>query len=156
SSMLAVSPDASRFLSGPLLFETSTLLVLAQQNVANSPYVFPPTANFNVQTAQGGAVYTPDGGTLLAAYNIVPVLNPAARTNTAQMLVNTPDTLLINLGIMLPENLGAKMAITSDSATAYAISQSGFMVLPIGTLRNQPIAQPDSNVALLANDQCGV
>ena len=72
------------------------------------------------------------------------------------MTVNTPDTMLIQLGIKLPENLGGKMAITSDGATAYAISQSGFMVLPIGTLRNQPLAMPDSNVALLASDQCGV
>jgi uncharacterized protein (TIGR03437 family) len=156
SSMLAVSPDGSRFLSGPLLFETSTLLVLAQQNVANSPHVFPATANFNTQTVQGGAAFTADGSTLFAAYNIVPVLNPAAKTNTAQMLVNAPDTLLVQLGIMLPENLGAKMVITSDSATVYAISQSGFIVLPVGTMRNQPLAMPDSNVALLANDQCGV
>src|SRR5215472_3248588 len=156
SSMLAVSPDGSRFLSGSSLFETSTLLVLAQQNTINAPYVFPATASFSAQTAQGGAVFTPDSSTLLAAYNIAPVLNPAAKTNAAQMLVNTPDTLLIQLGIMLPENLGGKMAITSDGATAYAISQSGFIVLPIGTLRNQPIAAPDSNVALLASDQCGV
>jgi uncharacterized protein (TIGR03437 family) len=156
SSALAVSPDNSHFLSGPFLFETSTLLVQAQHNTANAPYTFPVGANFNNQTSQGGAVFTPDGSSLLAAYNIVPVLNPAAKTNTAQMMINTPDTLLVQTGIMLPENLGGKMAITSDSATAYAISQSGFIVLPIGTLRNQPIAVPDSNVALLASDQCGV
>jgi len=30
------------------------------------------------------------------------------------------------------------------------------MVLPIGTLAQSPIAVPDSNVALLASDQCGV
>ena len=156
SSMLAVAPDGSRFLSGPFLFETSTLLVLAQHNAANAPYTYPATANFNSQTAQGGAVFTADGGTVFAAYNIVPVLNPAAKTNASQMLVNTSDTLLTQLGIQLPENLGAKMVITSDNATAYAISQSGFIVLPIGTLRNQPIAEPDSNVALLATDQCGV
>src|SRR5207244_3736996 len=63
---------------------------------------------------------------------------------------------LIQSGIKLPENLGGKMAVTSDGATAYAISQSGFIVLPLGTLRNQPLAVPDSNVALLASDQCGV
>jgi hypothetical protein len=57
---------------------------------------------------------------------------------------------------LAPENLGGKIVITSDGATAYAISQSGFMVLPIGTLRNQPLAMPDSSVALLASDQCGV
>jgi uncharacterized protein (TIGR03437 family) len=30
------------------------------------------------------------------------------------------------------------------------------MVLPVGTLKNQPIGIPDSTVALLASDQCGV
>jgi uncharacterized protein (TIGR03437 family) len=48
------------------------------------------------------------------------------------------------------------MVITSDGANAYAISQSGFIVLPMSTLRNQPLAVPDSNVVLLASDQCGV
>ena len=156
SPTLAVSPDGSKFLSGPMLFDTQTLAVLAQQNTTNSPYVFPATANFNVQTSQGGAVFLPDGSALLAAYNIVPTAVPAAATNSAQMTVNTPDTMLIQLGIKLQENLGGKMVITSDGATAYAISQSGFIVLPIGTLKNQPMGMPDSNVALLASDQCGV
>ncbi len=109
-----------------------------------------------MQTSQGGAAFLPDGSALLAAYNIVPTSVPAAPTNTSQMTVNTPDTMLIQLGIKLQENLGGKIVITSDGATAYAISQSGFIVLPIGTLRNQPLAMPDSNVALLASDQCGV
>ena len=130
--------------------------MLAQQNAVNSPYVFPANANFNAQTSQGGAVFLPDGSALLAAYNIVPTSVPAANTNASQMTVNAPDTMLIQLGIKLQENLGGKMVITSDGATAYAISQSGFMVLPIGTLRNQPLAMPDSTVALLASDQCGV
>jgi uncharacterized protein (TIGR03437 family) len=156
SSMLAVSPDASHFLSGPMLFETSTLLVQAQHNTTNAPYTFPAGVNFNNQTLQGGAVFTPDGSSLLAAYNVIPVLVPAAKSNAAQMMINTPDTLLVQTGIMLPENLGGKMVITSDGTTAYAISQSGFIVLPLSTVRNQPIAAPDSNVALLGNDQCGV
>jgi uncharacterized protein (TIGR03437 family) len=156
SPTLAVSPDGSRFLSGPMLFDTQTLAVLAQQNATNSPYVFPAAANFNVQTSQGGAVFLPDGSALLAAYNIVPTAVPAESTHTSQMTVNAPDTMLIQLGIKLKENLGGKMAITSDGATAYAISESGFIVLPIGTLKNQPLAAPDSTVALLASDQCGV
>jgi uncharacterized protein (TIGR03437 family) len=156
SPTLAVSPDGSKFLSGPMLFDTQTLAVLAQQNTTNSPYVFPANANFNVQTSQGGAAFLPDGSALLAAYNIVPTSVPAAATNSSQMTVNTPDTMLIQLGIKLQENLGGKMVITSDGATAYAISQSGFLILPIGTLKNQPLAMPDSNVALLASDQCGV
>ncbi len=156
SPILAIAPDAKSFLSGPMLFETSTLAVLAQQSAINSPYVFPATANFNLQTNQGGAVFNPDGSSLFAAYNIVPVLNPAARTNASQLTVNTPGGLLIQMGLQIQENLGGKLAITSDGATIYAISQSGFMVLPVGTLKNAPIAIPDSNVALLATDQCGV
>src|SRR5207302_837883 len=83
-----------------------------------------------------------------AGYNFVP--NPAARANASQLTVNTPDGLLIQLGIQIQENLGGKLAITSDGATIYAISQSGFLVLPVGTLKNAPIAAPDSNVAMLA------
>ncbi|MEO8368046.1 MAG: beta-propeller fold lactonase family protein [Candidatus Solibacter sp.] len=156
SPTLAVSPDGSRFLSGPLLFDTATLAVLAQQSTVNSPYVFPATANFNVQTAQGGAAFLPDNSALLAAYNIVPTTVPASSTNASQITINSPDNLLIQMGIKLPEQLSGKMVVTSDGATAYAISQSGFMVLPLGTLKNLPLAMPDSGVALLANDQCGV
>jgi uncharacterized protein (TIGR03437 family) len=158
SSVLAVSPDGSRFLTGPMLFETSSMLVLGQQNATNSPFVFPAGAGFNTQTVQGGAVYaqTSAGPALVTAYNIVPVASPAAKANTAELLFNNPDNLLIQLGIQLPENLAGRMAITSDSATIYAISQSGFMVLPIGALQQSPLAIPDSNVALLAFDQCGV
>jgi DNA-binding beta-propeller fold protein YncE len=79
SPILAVSPDGSEFLSGPMLFETSTLLVLAQQNATNSPFVFPAGANFTTQANQGGAAFLPDGSELLTSYNIVPVQNPAAK-----------------------------------------------------------------------------
>ena len=156
SPILAVSPDGSEFLSGSMLFETSTLLVLAQQSAANSPFVFPAGASFTTQTNQGGAVFLPDGSELLAAYNIVPVQNPAAKSNASQLLIDTPDSLLIQLGVQLPENLGGKIVITSDGATMYAISQSGFLVASTAALKTSPIAIPDTNVALLANDQCGV
>ncbi|HLH15698.1 MAG TPA: hypothetical protein VKX45_00685 [Bryobacteraceae bacterium] len=172
SPVLAVSPDGSQFLSGAMLFDSASLLLLGQQNAANSPYVFPATANFNDSAGtQGGAIYaqTPLGAALLTAYNIAPQLNPAPNANTSQLLINTPDNLLIEYGIMLPEKLQGKIAITSDSKTAYAISQSGFTVLPVSTL-GQPaipcvnngipttcsIGVPDSNVALLVSDQCGV
>jgi uncharacterized protein (TIGR03437 family) len=156
SPILAVSPDGAEFLSGPMLFETSTLLVLAQQNATDSPFVFPSGASFTTQTNQGGAVFLPDGSELLAAYNIVPVQNPAAKSNASQLLIDTPDSLLIQLGVQLPENLGGKIVITSDGATMYALSQSGFLVAPTAGLKTSPIAVPDTNVALLANDQCGV
>jgi uncharacterized protein (TIGR03437 family) len=158
--VLAVSADGSRFLSGHLLFDTATLSVLGQQNATNSPFVFSPGANFTTMANQGGAAFLPDGSELLAAYNIVPLQNPAAQSNFSQLLVNTPDNLLIQLGIQLPQNLAGKMVITPDGSTIYALSTSGFLVLPVSTLKpgttSSPIAIPDSNVALLAADQCGV
>ena len=50
------------------------------------------------------------------------------------------------------------MVVTADGTTIYALSQSGFLELPVSTLGTAaaPIATPDSNVALLASDQCGV
>jgi uncharacterized protein (TIGR03437 family) len=158
SSVLAVSPNGSQFLSGPLLVESSTMLVLAQQNVINSPYVFPANANFNTQATQGGAVYaqTLIGPALIAGYNILPTLVPAARANSSQLVFNTTDNLLIQLGLQIRETLSGRMVVTADSSTIYAVSQSGFMALPIGGLAQQPLAMPDSNVALLASDQCGL
>jgi uncharacterized protein (TIGR03437 family) len=157
TGILAVSPDGSRFISGSILFDTASLLVLAQQSTSNAPFTFPTGANFATQTTQGGAVFTPDGSELLTAYNIVPVESPTAQVNTSMLLVNTPGNLSIQIGFQLPEQLSGKMAITSDGATIYAISESGFLQLPIGTLQStSPIAVPDANVALLATDQCGV
>jgi uncharacterized protein (TIGR03437 family) len=158
SSVLAVSPDGSQFVSGAFVFETSTMAVLAQQSAVNAPFVFPAATNFTTQTTQGGAVYAQTilGPALITGYNVVPVQNPAARSNTSELLFNTPDSLMIQLGIQIPETQSGRMVATSDGATIYVISQSGFLVLPLGALSQSPIALPDSNVALLAFDQCGV
>jgi uncharacterized protein (TIGR03437 family) len=171
SSVLAVSPDASQFVSGAMVFETSTMAVLAQQSAVNSPFVFPAGTNFNTQTTQGGAVYAQTllGPALITGYNVVPTLVPAARSNTSELLFNTPDNLLVQLGLQVPETQSGRMVITADGSTLYAISQSGFLVFPLSTLtqpqipctaNNIPttcsIGIPDSAVALLAFDQCGL
>src|SRR3954453_2547589 len=57
SSVLGVFPDGSLFVSGGMVFETSTRAVLGQQSAVNSPFVFAAGTNFNTQTTQGGAVY---------------------------------------------------------------------------------------------------
>ena len=154
SSVLSVSPDGSRFMSGLNLFDSQTLEILAQQNTANSPYPFDSTANFNTQTNQGGSVYSPDGSILYTAFDIAPL--QSTRSNISQLMQNDPENLLIRLGIQLPENLSGKMVITSDGGTIFALSESGFVTLPIGSLSQSPLAIPDSQVLLLANDQCGV
>ncbi len=158
STVLSLSPDGSKFMAGLSLFDTETLAVLAQQNAANAPFVFPTTGatNFNTQQNQGGSVFSPDGAYLFTAFNIAPTENPPARANISQLLVNDPDNLLILLGISLPENVVGKFVITSDGAALYALSESGLMTIPLANLQQSPIAMPESQVVLLKNDQCGV
>ncbi|HUQ91592.1 MAG TPA: hypothetical protein VM120_07910, partial [Bryobacteraceae bacterium] len=156
SEVLAVSPDGKKFMSGLTLFDTETLEVLAQQNLANAPYPIQPGTNFNTLQNQGGSVFTPDGGALLSAFNIAPGQNPAARPNISQLMLNDPDNLLIRLAYQMPENLVGKMVMTRDGATIYAISESGFVSIPIGAASRSPIIDLAQSVLHLASDQCGV
>ncbi|MCC6391491.1 MAG: hypothetical protein IT167_12895, partial [Bryobacterales bacterium] len=156
SSVLAVSPDGSRFMSGLTLFDTQTLEVIAQENLANAPYPIQPGTNFNTQQNQGGSVFSPGGGTLYSAFNVAPVANPPTRPNVAQLMVNDPDNLLIQTAFQMPENLAGKMLISSDGNTIYAISESGFTTIPIGSAANNPILSLPTSVVLVVNDQCGV
>jgi uncharacterized protein (TIGR03437 family) len=156
SSVLAISPDGRKFMSGLNLIDTETLEVLAQQNLANAPYPIQPNTNFNTQQNQGGSVFSPDGLSIYSAFNVAPVQVPAARPNVGQLMVNDPDNLLIHRAYQMPENLAGKMVITSDGATVYAISESGFTAIPVGAATRSPILELSETVVQLANDQCGV
>ena len=156
SPVVSVSPDGAKFMAGLSLLESNTLNVLAQQNAANANYPFPNGANFNLQQNQGGSVFTPDGRRVYTAFNIAPVQTPAARPNVSQLLVNDPDNLLIETAYQLPENAAGQMVISADGNNIYALSESGFLIVPIGTAAQNPIGLLDSNVQLLVNDQCGV
>ena len=156
SGVLAVAPDNSKFMSGSTLFDTGTLQVLAQENLANSPYAIVAGTNFNSETNQGGSVFSADGLTLYAGFDVTPQTTPASRANISQLMLNDPDNLLINTALQLPENMSGKMAISADGSNIYALSESGFIAIPIGTMSQQPLAVLSSTVALLNNDQCGL
>ena len=136
--------------------------MLAQQNLANSPYPnqFPAGSSFTTQAVQGGAVFSADGANLYWALNVAPVTNstttPTTTSTISQLMIEDPVNLLISLGIQLPENLSGKMVVSADGANAYALSDSGFTALPLSTLTQNPIAVPASPVALLTSDPCGV
>jgi uncharacterized protein (TIGR03437 family) len=156
SPVLSVSPDGTKFMAGLHLMETETLQVIAQQNAANAPYPFAAGTNFNLQQNQGGSIFSPDGQILYTAFNFAPVQQPPARPNVSQLMVNDPDNLLIRTAFQMPENLAGQMVITSDGGTIFAISESGFLTIPIGQAQNSPIASVETNTLLLLNDQCGV
>ncbi|PWT99660.1 MAG: hypothetical protein C5B51_26645 [Terriglobia bacterium] len=156
SAALSVSDDGTRFMAGPNLFDAVTLQVLAQANMANAPYPITTATNFNLQSNQGGGVFSPDGQALYAAFDISPIQNPPAPANVSQLMLADPDNLLVRLGVELPENLAGKMVISADGANIYALSDSGFMIIPAGTITRSPVALPASNTILLTKDQCGV
>lgn len=154
SSVLAVSPDGSKFMAGLRLFDTATLQVLAQQTASNLPYPLAAGSNLAPQTSQGGSVFSPDGQTLYAAFNFAAATG-GTRANLSQLWLNDPDNLLTNLGIRLPENLVGNMTISQDGGTIYALSESGFAILPVARIYENPIAVPSDTGILLATDQCG-
>ena len=156
SNVLSVAPDGSKFMAGYSLIDTATLTILAQENVANSPFAFPAGTNFNAQANQGGSIFSPDGSVIYGAFNFAPVQVPAAKPNVTRLLYNDPDNLLIRLGLQLPENLSGQMVINKAGDTIYALSDSGFVTLPVGQLSQNPLAQVNSQIVLLTNDQCGV
>lgn len=155
SSVLAVAPGGSKFMSGSWLFDTATLAVEAQENLANSPYLIATTANFNTTTNQGGSVFAPDGSVLYAAFNTSPQTNPATAANVSELMLNDPDNLLIESALQLPENVAGKMVISSDGSTVYALSDSGFISIPVGSMTKSALAVPSTTVVMLLNDQCG-
>ena len=157
SNVLSIAPDNSRFMAGSTLFDFNTLQVVAQENVANSPFAFPTgtTSNFNLQQNQGGSVFSPDGTTIYAAFNVNPVTNPASAANVTELLLNDPANLRIMTGFQMPENLAGKIVSTAAGDILYAISDSGFIMLPVGSISQSAVVSVDNSTLFLANDQCG-
>ncbi len=136
SNVLSIAPDNSKFMAGSTLFDINTLQVIAQENVSNSPFAFPSgnTSNFNLQQNQGGSVFSPDGSVLYAAFNVNPVTSPASAANVTELLLNDPANLRILAGLVMPENLAGKIVGTAAGDMLYGISDSGFIILPVGSI----------------------
>lgn len=151
STTLSVSPDGARFMAGFTLYDTMTLAVIAQENAANAPF---PLGAINNTTNVGGSVFAPDGTTIYGAFNVAPVVIPAARPQASTLLLSDSRHLFARLGIKLPESIVAKMVVTSDGSNAWGLSESGLLYLPLSTLFDYPILMPETTTVYLAQDQC--
>ncbi len=152
STVLSISPDGSRFMAGSTLYDISTLSVLGQMNNSNAPFPFGTT--FSTLQNTGGSVFSPDGTTLYAAFNVAANTLPAPAANSSTLLIADPGNLAISLGIRLPENIVAKMVMTSNGANAWSLSQSGLIYLPLSTLYQYPILSVDSTQVFLSQNPC--
>ena len=152
STVLSVSPDGSRFMAGFTMYDTATLGVIAQANNANAPWTI---ANpFSVQTNLGGSIFSPDGTKIYSAFNNALSGTPTPPPQSSTLFVNDAKALGIQLGIRLPENILARMVMSSDGKDAYSLSQSGVTYLPISTIYNSPILQLSSTVVYMEQDPC--
>jgi YVTN family beta-propeller protein len=154
STVLSISPDGSRFMAGYTMYDTASLSVIAQQNNANAP--FPFTATFSTAQNVGGSVFAPSGTLIYSAFNVAPFTgtNPPPQANASTLLINDARNLGIQLGIRMPESIVSKMVISSDGNDIWSLSASGMIYLPISTLYNYPILQPETTRVFLASDPC--
>src|ERR1035438_9332355 len=150
STVISMAPDGSRFMAGFTMYDTATLAVVAQQNNANAPFTF--TSAVNTTQNVGGSIFSPDGATLYSAFNTAATTNPPSPSLSSTLLVNDPTNLGIRLGINLPESIVAKIAMTSDGANAWGLSDSGMVHLPLGNLYQYPILMPETSMVFLAMD----
>jgi YVTN family beta-propeller protein len=155
STVLAVSPDGGRFMAGGTQFDSRTLTANGQFNVGNLPFALPtPNAGaFPPQQNRGGAVFAPDGNTIYAAFNYT-ATNNAARPTADVLLVGNARNLGVRLGIRLQESVLSKMVVTSDGQNIYALSESGFLTIPVGSIFDYPLIEPDTTQVFMASDPC--
>ena len=71
-----------------------------------------------------------------------------------QLQILSADNLTVLQTLFLPENLAGKAVIKSDSSVVYALSQSGVMVLPVGSLNKYPRVKASTENILFLDNYC--
>ena len=70
------------------------------------------------------------------------------------LYVGSPVNLGVRLGIKLPQSVLGKIVTSQDGGDLFASSESGLIHLPISTLYDNPIIQPETTQVFLAVDDC--
>jgi YVTN family beta-propeller protein len=153
SSVMAMSPDGSKIMAGYTMYDLATLAVVAQMNPANAPFPI-QGGSFSSQANVGGSAFSPDGATLYAAFNTAPFSNPPTRPQASTLFITSAAHLGMKLGIKMPESIVSRMIVTSDGNHGFGLSESGLLYLPLSTLYEYPILQPEVTQVFLALDEC--
>jgi uncharacterized protein (TIGR03437 family) len=70
------------------------------------------------------------------------------------LTIRDADNLTLEDRIQLPENMAGKAVITADGSVLYAVSDSGVMVLPVGSLKKTPRLQASVEDLLYLGNFC--
>jgi uncharacterized protein (TIGR03437 family) len=158
-AILSASPDGSRFMAGPFLFDTQTLTILGRAGTV-SP------------TLTGGSAFSVDGNTVYATFSTQPAINPLNTNNPQNAAGLTPpagvpstagqsvlqlmrsSSLTPQLGLRIPEPITSRIISSADGQNLFATSTSGLLVIPIGQLGNLPVLDVSSANVVLSVDPC--
>jgi len=153
STILSMAPDGSRFMAGSTLYDTATLAVIGQMSTANLPFFVGAGFNpgFNVQRNLGGSSFNNAGETIYSAFNNAATTSrPVANV----LYVTSANNLGVRLGLKLKESVLGQIVSTSSGDDLWALSESGLLQLPVSTIFDYPILNPETTQVFLANDEC--
>ncbi len=159
-NILSISPDGTRFMAGPFLFETETLAILGR---AGTP----------AAALTGGSAFSADGNSVYGTFSTQPAIN-ALNTNNPQnaggatipgggrptittlgvLQVMRASSLTPVMGLRLAEAINPKIVASPDGRFLFAISTSGMTVIPVGQLPLLPVLQVDTPNVVLSVDIC--
>lgn len=162
-AIMSASPDGSRFMAGPFLFDTETLAILGRTGTAAG-------------NLTGGSAFSVDGNVVYATFSTQTPINPL-NTNNPQnpggavrpggvpgpiqgdqtlgvLQVLRASSLAPQLGLRLAEAVTSKVIASADGEYLFANSASGFQVIPIGQLSNLPVLDVSATNVVLSVDMC--
>jgi uncharacterized protein (TIGR03437 family) len=142
-AIMSVSPDGSRFMAGPFLFDSQTLAILGRAATVST-------------TLTGGSAFSADGNTVYAMFSTQNTISPlsANPAPAAVLQVLRSSSLTPGIGLKLPEVITSKIIASPDGQFLFASSTSGFTAIPIGQLSNMPVLDVSTTNVVLSVDPC--
>jgi uncharacterized protein (TIGR03437 family) len=163
---VSVTADGSRAMIGYAMFGTNFLngVVLAQYPDVIAPPQMPGSNATGVNVtgvaidsrnsilyAQIPEAAQPNGPPF--AYVTLPV-GEVSTTSLPFLSIMDADNLTVRDRLGIPENMVGRAVVSSNGAFLYAISDSGVMVLPVGSLNNYPRLAASTEDMLFQSNSC--
>ena len=133
-STVSVNQDGSRFLAGWVLLDSNG------GNRAQFPYAL---GSFRA----GGHAWD-------TSRNLIYADIPVSATESPVLHIVDTDNLTVRERIQLPQMMAGRSVLSSDTNTLYSISDSGVMVLPVGSLSSAPQIGAAQEDVVFLSDAC--
>jgi len=162
-STVSVNQNGTRFMAGWGLFDRNGSVVAqfhnptAADNIGS--HVFDTVGNASYPY---GIIYAqvPDGsGSGAAPPGTTPVTSPGVPAGSLPqpapvLMMVDADNLTVHERIQLPENLAGRSVLNSKRDVMYSASDSGVMILPVGSLASQPRLVASKEDVVFRPDLC--